>query len=99
MWKVDKVKQYKGNFGYVYLTRLNDEGEELSEKLMLPIMVLDGYDWDNPVSQISDDSVSMFLCDILETLGPEDEDELYDENEDEITDMVYVKTHVVPAAE
>lgn len=45
MWKVDKVEQYKGNFGYVYLTRLNDEGEELSEKLMLPIMVLDGYDW------------------------------------------------------
>jgi len=90
MWKVDKVEQYKGNLGYVYLTRLNDEGEELSEKLMLPIMVLDGYDWDNPVDTLTDETVGIFLYDIIETLEP---------YEDEITDMVYVKTHVVPAAE
>jgi hypothetical protein len=106
MWKITKEEQLNGPIGYLHLTRLDDEGEELSEKLMLPVVLNPGSNWNETPGSMTDDQVARLLHGIIETLQLF-EDELTDEDEDDYyldggipeENICYVKTHVVPASQ
>jgi len=93
MFQITKAEHYKGTLGYLHLTRLDNDNEPLSERVMLPVMAAEDFDWASPPTMLTDEAVATLLYDFADTLEP------FIEEEDEPTNLAYCKTCPHPYCE
>jgi len=68
MWRVDRVEPCGEGIGHYHLTRLDGDGQPLSEKLTVPITLNEGHSWDDAPPVIQDNEVIKLLCGLIETI-------------------------------